>query len=319
MRIVGVTTFGGPERLQLLEAPEPHAGPGEVRIRVHAATINPTDVGLRQGYQGYQLPGRAEPYVPGMEAAGVISEVGPGAPFQVGDRVMAVVVATDPHGGAYADELVTAAESVVSMPAGTGFPEAATLPMNGLTARSALDLLQLPAGSTVAITGAAGAVGGYAVQLAKADGLRVIADAGEADESLVRTLGADEIVRRGDDVADQILAVAPGGVDGLVDAAVLNELVVPAIRDGGTLAVLRSWTGDPGRGIRVAPVFVHAEVKNTAALNRLRQQAEDGILSLRVARVFPAAEAAEAHRTFERGGFRGRLVLAFDDTLSKRG
>src|SRR5258708_37863213 len=69
MRIVGVTTFGGPERLQLLEAPEPHAGPGEVRIRVHAATINPTDVGLRQGCQGYQLPGRGAPLVPGKEAA----------------------------------------------------------------------------------------------------------------------------------------------------------------------------------------------------------------------------------------------------------
>ena len=154
MRIIGVTSFGGPEKLQVLDVPEPHPGPGEVRIRVHAATVNLTDIGLRQGYQGFPVPERAEPYVPGTEAAGVISEVGPGVSWQVGDDVIAIVVATDPHGGAYADELVVPAESVVAMPAGTGFAAAATLPMNGLTARTALDLLDLPAGATVAVTGA---------------------------------------------------------------------------------------------------------------------------------------------------------------------
>ena len=245
MRIIGVTSFGGPEKLQVLDVPEPHPGPGEVRIRVHAATVNLTDIGLRQGYQGFPVPERAEPYVPGTEAAGVISEVGPGVSWQVGDDVIAIVVATDPHGGAYADELVVPAESVVAMPAGTGFAAAATLPMNGLTARTALDLLDLPAGATVAVTGAVGAVGGYAVQLAKADGLHVIADAPEADEELVRQLGADQIVARGDGFADRIRALVPKGVDGLVDAAVLDEAVVPAIRDHGALAVVRGWDGNP--------------------------------------------------------------------------
>lgn len=311
MRIIGVTSFGGPEALQLLDVPEPHPGPGQVRIRVHAATVNATDIGLREGHQGFPLPERAEPFVPGMEAAGVISEVGPGVDWQVGDRVIAAVVATGPHGGAYADELVAAAASVVRMPVGADFAAAATLPMNGLTARTALDMLDLRTGATVAVTGAAGAVGGYAVQLAKADGLHVIADASEADEELVRQLGADQVVRRGDKVADRIRALVPEGVDGLVDAAVLDEAAVPAIRDHGGLAVVRFWDGDPGRGIKVSKVFVHQEVTNTPALDRLRQQVEDGVLSLRVARIFPAAQATEAHRLFEAGGLRGRVVLDF--------
>lgn len=311
MRIIGVTSFGGPEKLQVLDVPEPHPGPGEVRIRVHAATVNLTDIGLRQGYQGFPVPERAEPYVPGTEAAGVISEVGPGVSWQVGDDVIAIVVATDPHGGAYADELVVPAESVVAMPAGTGFAAAATLPMNGLTARTALDLLDLPAGATVAVTGAVGAVGGYAVQLAKADGLHVIADAPEADEELVRQLGADQIVARGDGFADRIRALVPKGVDGLVDAAVLDEAVVPAIRDHGALAVVRGWDGEPGRGITVGKVFVRDQVTNTPALDRLRQQVEDGVLTLRVAGVFPAEQAADAQRLVEAGGLRGRIVLDF--------
>ena len=241
----------------------------------------------------------------------MISEVGPGVSWQVGDDVIAIVVATDPHGGAYADELVVPAESVVAMPAGTGFAAAATLPMNGLTARTALDLLDLPAGATVAVTGAVGAVGGYAVQLAKADGLHVIADAPEADEELVRQLGADQIVARGDGFADRIRALVPKGVDGLVDAAVLDEAVIPAIRDHGALAVVRGWDGEPGRGITVGKVFVRDQVTNTPALDRLRQQVEDGVLTLRVAGVFPAEQAADAQRLVEAGGLRGRIVLDF--------
>ena len=311
LRVVGVTSFGGPEKLQVLDVPEPHPGPGEVRIRVHAATVNATDIGLREGYQGYRLPERPAPYVPGMEAAGVVSEVGPGADWRVGDRVMAVVVPTGPHGGAYADELVAPAQSIVAMPAGTDFPAATTLPMNGLTARIALNMLRLRSGDTVAVTGAAGAVGGYAVQLAARDGLRVVADAAEADEELVRQLGADVVVPRGDRIAERIRAAAPDGVDGLIDAAVLDDRVVAAIRDGGALAVLRGWDGEPGRGIRVGKVFAQAEVGNTQALDQLRQRAEEGVLTLRVARVFPAAEAAAADRMLEAGGVRGRIVLDF--------
>jgi NADPH:quinone reductase-like Zn-dependent oxidoreductase len=241
----------------------------------------------------------------------VVSEAGPGTAWHIGDRVMVVVVPIEPHGGAYADQLVVSAESVAAIPDGIDFPEAATLPMNGLTARAGLDMLDLAPGATVAVTGAAGAVGGYAIQLAKADGLHIIADASADDEELVRHLGADQVVRRGHDVAERIRALAPGGVDGVFDAAVLDGAIVPAVRDGGAMAVVRFWDGDPGQNIRVEKVFANDHVRDTAALDKLARQAADGLLTLRVARVMPASQAAEAHRLLEAGGLRGRIVLDF--------
>jgi NADPH:quinone reductase-like Zn-dependent oxidoreductase len=150
------------------------------------------------------------------------------------------------------------------------------------------------------------------VQLAKADGLRVIADAAEADEELVRGLGADDVVRRGDDVADRIRALVPDGVDGLADGSVQSELVTDAIADGGGLAVVRGWKGEPGRGITVHRIWVARYAQRADALDRLRQQVEDGTVTLRVAHTFSAEQAAEAHRMLEGGGVRGRLVLTFD-------
>lgn len=311
MRAIGVEKFGGPDQLRVFEVPEPHPGPGEVRIRVHAATVNPTDTGLRAGAYGKRFDGREPPYVPGADAAGVISEVGEGARWQVGDEVIAVVVPHSERGGAYADQIVVPQESVVRKPANTDFIAASTLPMNGLTAWLTLDRLALSAGQTIAVTGGAGAYGGYVIQLAKAAGLRVIADAAPKDEALIRSLGADEIVPRGDDVAEKIRALVPGGVDGLADGAVLDELVVPAIRDGGGLAVIRGWGGEPGRGITVHKIMVYTHAKQTAALEQLRRYAEDGTLTLRVAKSFPPEQAAEAHRQLEAGGVRGRLVLDF--------
>lgn len=310
MRAVGVRELGGPERLEVLELPEPHAGPGEVRIRVHGAAVNPTDTGFISGrYPG--LTDRPGPYVPGADAAGVISEVGDGAPFSVGDRVMAVVVPMGPYGGAYADEVVVPAAQVVPVPAGADLHAASTLLMNALTARLALEALAVPRGGTIAVTGAAGSYGGYVVQLAKADGLRVVADAAEADEELVRSLGADEVVRRGNDVAQQIRALHPDGVDGLADGAVLDELVVPAVRDGGRITTVRGWAGPAERGITVSPVLVFDDADRTEDLDRLRQQAEQGIVTLRVAQVLPAEQAAQAHRLLAAGGVRGRIVLDF--------
>jgi len=183
--------------------------------------------------------------------------------------------------------------------------------MNALTVRLALDALALRPGQTLALTGAAGCVGGYAIQLGKGDGLRIIADAAKADRELARALGADIVVDRGDNIAKNILAVLPEGVGGVIDAAMLHELVVPAIADGGGLATVRGWKEAVPRGIVVHPVFVSAGATDTAKLDRLRRQAEEGILSLRVAKVFPASKAADAHRLLEAGGVRGRLVLDF--------
>jgi NADPH:quinone reductase-like Zn-dependent oxidoreductase len=159
----------------------------------------------------------------------VLDQIGEGVTtdLQLGDHVMAIVVPNGSH-GAYSELIVVPAESVARVPVGATDVEAATLPMNGLTTRQALDLLGLEPGQTLAVTGAAGAVGGYAVQLGKADGLRVIADASDADEQLVKDLGADIVVRRGNEFSERVRRVVPEGADGLVDGALLNELVIPA-------------------------------------------------------------------------------------------
>jgi NADPH:quinone reductase len=304
--------FGGPEALRLVDLPDPVAGPGEVLIRVHAAAVNPTDTALRAGAYASRDAAVPPPYVPGMDAAGVVEQIGDGTATSLrpGDQVMAVVVPSGPH-GAYAERLVVPAESVARVPAGASLAQAATLPMNGLTVVLALDLLALEPGQTLVVTGAAGAVGGYAVQLGSAAGLRVIADASPADEELVRKLGAAVVVPRGEGFAGRVREAVPGGADGVVDAALLNEQVVPAAREGAKIATLRGFQGEPERGITFHPVFVRTYAREQAKLDWLRQQAEDGKVTLRVAGTFPAQQAAEAHRTLEAGGTRGRLVLLF--------
>lgn len=312
MRAIAVTEFGGPEALHVVELPEPHAGPGEVRIGVRAATVNPTDTGLREGRRVRRdgEEGPPPPYVPGMEAAGVLEELGEGVvtDLQVGDHVMAIVLPRGTRGG-YASQLVVPAASIARVPAGASDVEAATLPMNGLTARLALDLLALAPGQVLGVTGAAGAVGGYAIQLAKVAGLRVVADAAPRDEALVASLGADVVVARGNDVAARMRDAAPDGVDAVVDAALLHEKIVPAVRDGGRIASVRPFVGATERGVESVLVLVSTYAEEQAKLDELRRLVEEGALSLRVGRTFPAEQAAEAHRLLEAGGTRGRIVL----------
>ncbi len=311
MRAIGVTEFGGPDALHLVDVPAEPLGPGRVRLRVAAAAVSPTDTHLVLGAYADRDPVKQPPWVPGMDVAGVVAEVGDGVDhLRVGDPAMGIVVPTGAH-GAYREDLVLPGGSVVRAPAGSDAVAASTLPMNGLTARMALDRMGLDPGQVVAVTGAAGAFGGYVVQLAKADGLTVVADASEADEQLVRGLGADVVVRRGDDVADRIREHFPAGVDGLADGSVQDALVLPAVRDGGAVATVRGYRGDGQRGVRVLPTRVSRAAEDRAALDRLRQQVEDGVLTLRVAQTFPAEEAASAHRALARGGVRGRLVLTF--------
>jgi NADPH:quinone reductase len=313
MRAVGVVEFGDPDVLRVVELPERHAGPGEVRLRVRAATVNPTDTYVRNGDRAEaQRASGPPPYIPGMDVAGVVDEVGDGVAtgLSVGDRAMAIVLPSGSHGG-YSESLVLPAQSVVASPRGSSDVEASTLPMNGLTARLTLDLLSLSRGQTIAVTGAAGAYGGYMVQLAKADGLRVVADASEADEKLVRSLGADVVIRRGDDVSDRIRQAVPGGVDAVADGAVQNELLFPAIRDQGLFATVRGFGGDTPRGIKIHPVRVRDYVLAHDQLDRLRQQVEEGAVTLRVAQTFRPEDAGSAHRMLEAGGVRGRLVIEF--------
>jgi len=209
--------------------------------------------------------------------------------------------------GAQAEQVVLPARLLAPAPAGAPVEAAATLPLNALTADQALDLLDLPAGATLLVTGAAGGVGGYAVELGVLRGLRVVAQAGAADADLVRSLGAAEVVPRDGDPVAAARAVAPGGVDGVLDAAVVGPALLGAVRDGGAfVAVIDPALPTPKRDVRTAKVSVRGD---GAHLARLVGLVEEGRLSLRVAATLPFAEAAEAHRRLEKGGVRGRLVL----------
>lgn len=313
MRAVGVMHYGGPEALEVVDLPETHAGQGQVRVRVHAAAVNPTDTYVRNGDRAEMQKVDPPPYVPGMDIAGVVDEVGEGVEtgVAVGDSVMAMVVPQGSHGG-YRESIVLAGSAVVPAPAGATHVEASTLPMNGLTARLSLDLLDLAPGDTLAVTGAAGAYGGYVVQLAKAAGLTVIADASTADHDLVSSLGADIIVDRGDDFADKVRAHFPDGVDGLADGAVLNDIVVSAVRDGGSFTSIRGFKGEPQRDITFTATWVTKYDGDYDKLDGLRQLVDDGAVTLRVAGEYPAERSSEAHARLEAGGTRGRCVITFD-------
>jgi NADPH2:quinone reductase len=243
----------------------------------------------------------------------VIESVGDGVErLSPGDQVMAAVAPRRPEGGAQAELIVVPAASVVPIPEGATLAQAATLPMNGLTAERGLEMLGLASGATLAVTGGAGLLGSYVIPLAKRDGLRVIADAKPEDEELVRSFGTDIVVPRGDGFVAAVREAAPGGVDGLYDTALLGRAAFGAITDGGGMVVVRGWGGSEAeRGIQIHPVMVSEALERTDWLEELRQLAGDGRLQLRVVAEYPPERAAEAQRVMDAGGLRGRVVIVF--------
>ncbi len=312
MRAVTFNRFGGSEVLEVADLQQREPGPGQVRIRVAAATVNPTDISFREGRQAAALNGLEPPYIPGMELAGTVDAAGEGSEWNPGDRVMAIVIPRRPEGGAMAESVVVPSASVSALPESASFEQAATIPMNGLTVRLALDLLALKPGDTLAVTGAAGAVGAYAVELGALDGLRVIAVASRTDEELLKQMGAEAMVVRGDDAVERIRELVPGGVDGLIDAAVIGKPAFGAIRDGGGYATVRGYDGESERGIVIHGVRVAEYAQNRAALKGLGDLASQGKLTLRVAETFPPERTGEAQDKLTAGGVRGRLVIKFE-------
>lgn len=302
MRAVIVRSFGGPEVLEVADVPVPEPGTGQVRIRVEAAGVNPVDVATRVGALAEAGLMTADlPVGLGWDAAGVVDAVGPGVDgFAVGDRVVGISDRLQVPAAAQAEFVVLDATAVARCDLDP--VEAATLPLNLLTAAQALDLLDLAEGRTVLVTGAAGAVGGFAVELAAGRGLRVVALAGDGDEDLVRELGAAVFVPRSAPLAESVRQAVPGGVDGVLDAAVLGVRALDALRGGGVFAsVIAGAMPPPLRGTRVANVWVRADGTRLADLIPR--------VTPRVAGTLPLAEVADAHRRLEKGGLRGRLVL----------
>jgi NADPH2:quinone reductase len=309
MRAIGITAPGGPEVLEVIDRPAREPGPGEVRIAVAAAAVNPTDIGGRKAGYG-RTP---QPWTPGMDAAGVIDAVGEGVDrLKEGQAVMAAVSPRRPEGGAQQELLVAPAASVVGVPDGASLAQASTLPMNGLTALLGLELLGIDHGGTLAVTGGAGLLGSYVIGLAKDRGLKVIADAKPEDEQLVHGFGADVVVPRGDGFVAAVREAVPDGVDGIYDTALLHDTVFGALRDGGAMAVIRGWKPDSTeRGIVVKQVMVSEVLERTAWLEHLRELASDGRLALRVAQTFTPEQVGEAQELMDAGGLRGRAVIEF--------
>jgi NADPH:quinone reductase-like Zn-dependent oxidoreductase len=310
MRAVVVRTYGGPEALEVIDAPVPEPGRGQVRIRVEAAAVNPVDAATRQGFMNIDRPGviRDRDQVGlGWDVAGIVEAAGPGVTSPApGERVIGLRDRLDQSLGTYAEQVVLDAADVAPVPQGLDSAAASTLPLNALTAVQALDLLSPAAGQTILVTGAAGGLGGFGVELAAMRGLRVVAAAGDDDEKLVRDLGAAAFVPRSADLATAVRDLVPGGVDAVFDAAVLGYPALDAVRAGGSFAAFVGSGPVPLRGIRVVPVNIHAD---GAALTGLVALAASGKLTLRVAGTYPLADAARAHKRLDAAGLRGRLVL----------
>ncbi|GHE11874.1 NADP-dependent oxidoreductase [Streptomyces alanosinicus] len=294
MRAAVVRTFGGPEAVEIVEVPVPEAGARQVRIKVAAGALNPVDAAVRAGVFG----GAGKDLGLGWDVAGTVDAAGVAAAWNVGDAVVALAPGLADPLGSHAEYVVVDAGAVAVAPASVDAVHSGTLPLNGLTALQALDLLDLRPGGKLLVTGAAGAVGGFAVQLAAHRGIEVVGHARAGDEELVRSLGAARFTSDG---------VAPGSVDAVLDAAVLGAPALEWVRDGGAFVAVRDGVlPEAARGVRMENVWVRADGAQLAELVRL---VDEGVLTLRVAQAYGLDEAAKAHARLAEGGARGRLVL----------
>jgi NADPH:quinone reductase-like Zn-dependent oxidoreductase len=304
MHVAEVTAFGGPEVLRITERPDPAPAPGEVVVRIRAANVNPTDLGVRSGQARARMPDLTPPFVPGWDLAGEVTAVGSEATgFAPGDRVLGMI----PFGriggrvGAYAQAAAVDPGWLAPLSTDIDDATAATLPLNALTAQQALDLIAAPPGATLLITGASGAVGGFATQLAARAGHRVLAQASDDDEEWVGSLGATEVLPRSTDLT------TIGSVDAVLDAVPLGPDCTACLRDGGIAVFTRPpRPAEPPRGIRFETVLVQS---NPGQLRALTADLEDGRLRTRIAEVLPLDQAARAHELNEAGGLRGKVVL----------
>jgi NADPH:quinone reductase-like Zn-dependent oxidoreductase len=282
-----------------VDLPDPHPGPGQIRVAVHAAGVNPSDWKARQGELGGELP-----QTTGRDVAGVVDQIGQGVTdVAVGDRVFGF---SGGSAGAGAAELALLSD-YAPIPPSLDFAGAAALPVVLETATRALDALGAGAGQTLLINGASGGIGSVAVQLAVARGARVIGIASPGNHDYLRSLGA-EPAAYGAGLAGRVRALAPGGADLALDVAgsgVLPELIELA---GGPehVVTVADFAGAQEYGVR----FSRGEDGRALhAIAEIGELIESGRFSLPVVQTFPLGEIAAAHRASEEGHVRGKLVL----------
>lgn len=309
MRVIEVREYGDPDVLQEAEWPDPAATDGKVRVRVAATVANPADLGTRAGAMAARTPNAKPPIVLGWDFAGTLLDATDEYPADTRVAGLYPWFVLGDGTGTYGEQIVVGPSWITAIPDYVGFPEAATLSLNGLTAAQALDLAGLRPGQTLLVTGASGGVGGFATELAAAAGINVIAVASTDDEEFVTSLGPTEILGRG--TAEELVAAVrerhPDGVDAVVDGAVVGAELIGAVRDGGVfVAAIAPAIPAPERAIRTAQVQVEP---NGPQLGDLLRKVAAGSLRTRIAEVRPLAYAAEAHRRLAASGLRGKIVL----------
>ena len=295
-RTAVVRTPNGPDSIEIIEVPAVEPGPGQVRVEVAAATVNPVDLGVAAGlFHGRGLVHQPEHTGIGWDFAGTVAAAGPGVDLPVGSRVAGLIDGFDRDFGTYAEHLVVRAADTALVPDGLDLATAATVPLNGLAAAQMADLLGDGGGRTLLVTGAAGALGGNVIPLARDRGWKVTGLARATDEEFVRALGAD------------FTAEAAPGWDAVGDAAALQEQAFALVRDGGTFVGVLPGAGPAEeRGITVHVVVVQPD---GARLAELLDATASGRLPARVHAVVPLDRVADAHRAVAAGGVRGKYVL----------
>jgi NADPH:quinone reductase-like Zn-dependent oxidoreductase len=295
-RTAVVRTPGGPDSIEIIDVPVVEPGPGQVRVEIAAATVNPIDLTLAAGVL-HRLGLIHQPDHTGLgwDFAGTVTASGPDVELPVGSRVAGLVGGFDRDFGTYAEQLVVPARDTALVPDGLDLVTAATVPLNGLAAAQGVDLLGDGGGRSLLVTGAAGAVGGYVVPFAQDRGWRVTGLARAKDEKFVRGLGAD------------FTAEAAPGWDAVADGAVLQEQGVALVRDGGLFVGMQP--GAAPAEVRGVTVRVVVAQPDGARLAQLLDATASGRLPARVHAVVPLDQVAAAHRAVAKGGVRGRYVL----------
>jgi NADPH:quinone reductase-like Zn-dependent oxidoreductase len=298
MRALQFTTYGGPEVLTWAEAPDPHAGPGQIRIAVRAASVNPIDWKMVTGALSGGQPLDGTGYL-GFDAAGVVDEVGEGATgVSVGDDVLGR--------GSNTQAEYAVLDSWATKPSSVDWAVAAAAGVAGETAERGLRLLGVEAGDTVFVDGGAGGVGAAAVQLALARGAKVIASASEANHDYLREIGATPVLY-GEGVVARVQAAADGPVDAVFDVAgktPVEDLVSLAPEPAQVVSIAnfdaaRAGARVTGGGADSRPMEALALVAELLAQNKLVIKVQ----------TFPFERAAEAYRISQEGHLRGKLVL----------
>jgi NADPH2:quinone reductase len=306
--VVVATAFGGPEVLSVVDEPVPEPGAGQVRIAVRAVGVNPIDYKVYSGMMGND-PSMLPRHL-GSELSGVVDAVGPDVDsVQIGDEIIAY-----PAPGAYAEQVVVAAGALVAKPGNVPWDAAAGLLLTGATAVHALTTVDVGRGDTVLIHGASGGVGLMAIQLAASRGATVIATASPAKHELLKSYGALPVAY-GDGLADRVRAAAPDGLDAALDLVGTDEAVevsLELVADRDRIVTTAAFGRAAADGIKLIGGGPGAdpgtEIRN-AARAQLADAVSAGTLQVLLARTYPLADAADAHRELMKGHTAGKIVL----------